>query len=214
MSYGKVAKNKNSSFAIIFSSSLGSALEFYEFTVFGFLSAIIAKTYFPSDNPLASLIATFRTFAAGFLARPLGGIIFGYVGDRLGRRLALRLSIMLMGFSTTMIGLIPSYEIIGPMAPIIIILLRILQGISAGGEFSGGLILAVEHSDPKKKNLFGSIVTSSCIVGMLPGAIVSKLVTLEGLPAWTWRLSFLSGAFLSLISFYRPEKSHGESSIS
>ena len=119
MSYGKAVKNKNSSFAIIFSSSLGSALEFYEFTVFGFLSAIIAKTYFPSDNPLASLIATFGTFAAGFLARPLGGIIFGYVGDRLGRRLALRLSIMLMGFSTTMIGLIPSYEIIGLMAPII-----------------------------------------------------------------------------------------------
>jgi len=200
---------------ILFSAMIGNALEFYDFTLYGFFAGIIAPIFFPAENEQASIIASFGAFAIGFLARPIGGLIFGYIGDTYGRKKALTLSIILMATPTALIGLLPTYEQIGIFAPAILIACRLLQGLCAGGEYNGAGLFVVEHAAPGKKGLYGAILTSAGMFGAILSTIVGALCTQEyipfttiEIPAWSWRIPFVFGLVAGLIGYYIRKRIH------
>jgi len=187
---------------IITAAMIGNSLEYYDFTLFVFLSPIISPLFFPSEDKIASIIAALGTYAVGYFVRPLGAIAFGYIGDTYGRKRALTLSILLMAIPTFMMGLLPSYATIGILAPIALILLRILQGFCTGGEYNGAGIFVVENVEPHKAGFAGGMISASSSIGALMGAMVAALCTLEVMPFWTWRIAFLFGIVVGLIGFY------------
>src|SRR5689334_14078281 len=131
---------------VIISGMIGNGLEWYDFALYGQMAALIGAQFFPQSDPTAQLLASYGAFAAGFLARPFGGILFGWIGDKMGRRRALSLSVLLMAAATGAIGLMPTYAHVGVFAPLLLVLVRILQGLSIGGEFSGAIAYMVEHA--------------------------------------------------------------------
>jgi len=183
-------------------SIFGGALEFYVFQLFGFFAPILGKLFFPSDNHIVSTLFGFGLFAVGFLTRPLGGIIFGYIGDHFGRKISLYSSLILMGTTTLLIGLMPSYEQIGIVAPLLILSLRLLQGISVGGELPGGLVFAIEHANPKYTGFVGGSLEAGYSGGTVLGALSGLIYSLPGMPDWSWRMFFIFGFVLSLIGLY------------
>ena len=189
---------------IIISGMIGNALEWYDYALYAQFAYIIGEKFFPQTEFVE--ILTFAVFAAGFIVRPLGGIMFGQIGDRLGRRIALVLGILLMAIPTAGIGLLPSYESIGIAAPIILVIIRLIQGFSLGGEFSGCIAYIVEHSPADKRGLAGSASFVSMCLGMLLGLIVANLFTYflseEALKSWGWRVPFIAGLFIGLIGLY------------
>lgn len=193
-------------FSVIASSSLGTALEFYDFTLYGVFAGIIAQLYFPTTDLTASLIASWGAFAAGFLMRPFGAIIFGYVGDRYGRKKALTLAILCMGGPTLIIGLLPTYQTLGLLAPTVLILCRLLQGLCTGGEYNGAAIFSIEHLGKDKAGLSGGLITCACGLGVLGATAAGAIVTTQGMPEWAWRIPFVGGALLSGIGFYIRRK--------
>ncbi len=195
MNMRKQAKN----FAAAF---MGTALEFYDFALFGLLAPILSKLFFPKEDLTVALIASYSIFAAGFLIRPLGGVVFGYVGDTFGRKKAMLISIMAMMIPTSMIGLLPTYDQVGLIAPLILCICRLVQGLCAGGEFSGAAIFVIEHADNKHKYISGSLVTASSVVGMFAASIMASLCALETMPEWGWRIPFLLSVPIGLIGFY------------
>ena len=190
----------------IATSMVGNLFEWYDYALFGYFAPIIGKLFFPSTDKTVELIAAFGVFAAGFLVRPLGGIIFGHIGDRLGRKHALLLTIMFMAIPTTIIGLLPSHEQIGISASILLILMRMLQGISMGGNYGGSITFSTEHTPGKNRGLVGSLAVTSCLVGILLGsttaALFSHLLTEQELYTWGWRIPFLMGIFICLVGLY------------
>jgi MFS family permease len=184
---------------------IGTVLEWYDFIVYGTAAAIILNTlFFPSDDPLVGTLAAFATYAVGFLARPLGGLVLGRLGDRVGRRSVLVLTLFLMGAATTAIGLLPSYEQVGVLAPILLVLLRLVQGFGAGGEYAGAVVLSVEHADPRRRGLAGSAAPLGFAVATLLGNGVFFLFLLlppEQFAAWGWRVPFLLGAACVLVGW-------------
>lgn len=193
----KDIKNK-----IFISSMLGSALEFYDFALYGFFAPWIAPLFFPATDPMVSTIAAFGVFSLSFFTRPIGGIIFGYLGDRYGRKRALSLSILLMAIPTCAIGLLPTYQQIGVMAPLLLMASRLLQGICAGGEFSGAAIFVLEHTDNNRKGLMGGLLISGCMVGLLLGSGMNAILANYSNIADTWRIPFLLGIIPGVIGFY------------
>lgn len=191
-----------SKFKLLLVSAFGNALEFYDFTLYGVFAAVIATHFFPSTDPTAALLASWGAFGAGFLMRPFGGSIFGYIGDKFGRKRALTLSIILMGVPTLIIGLVPDYHSIGLWAPMILFLCRLLQGICTGGEYNGAAIYALEHMGKSYPGFAGGLITGSCVVGALAATYLGRLVLGEGMPHWAWRIPFIMGAFISFIGFY------------
>ncbi len=187
---------------IVAASMIGNILEFYDFTLFGFLSPILAPLYFPAADPLTSLIAALATYGVGYFMRPLGAIFFGYLGDRFGRRKALSLSIILMSIPTVMIAFLPTYEQIGIIATLILFILRLLQGFCTGGEYNGAGIYVVENVNVKKTGFFGSLITISSAIGGLLGSMVSSIVTMPIMPSWGWRIAFLVGGIIGAIGLY------------
>lgn len=189
---------------IVISGMIGNALEWYDYALYAQFSYIIGLKFFPKTDFVE--ILTFAVFAAGFVVRPLGGIIFGQIGDRFGRRIALVLGIMLMAIPTAGIGLLPSYDSIGIAAPIILVIIRLLQGFSLGGEFSGCIAYIVEHSPADKRGLAGSAAFVSMCLGMLLGLIVAQSFTYilseENLLSWGWRIPFIAGLFIGLVGLY------------
>ena len=181
---------------------MGTALEFYDFALFGLLAPVFSTLFFPKEDPIAALIASYGIFAAGFLIRPLGGIVFGYIGDTFGRKRAMVISIIAMMLPTSLIGFLPTYEQIGLLAPIILTLCRLLQGLCAGGEFSGAAIFVIEHAQENKKYFSGSLVTASSVIGMLAASTMASLCALEGVPTWGWRIPFLLCIPIGLLGFY------------
>jgi len=144
---------------IAFAGSIGTIIEWYDFLIYGTASALVFNTlFFPKIDPKIGTLAALGTFAVGFVARPVGGLIFGHFGDRLGRKSMLTLSMVLMGLSTAAIGLLPTYARIGIWAPILLVLLRIVQGIALGGEWGGASLMVLEHAPPARRGLFGSFV--------------------------------------------------------
>ncbi len=174
---------------VVISGMIGNALEWYDYALYAQFAYIIGLKFFPKTEFIE--ILTFAVFAAGFVVRPLGGIIFGQIGDRLGRRKALVLGILLMAVPTAGIGLLPSYNSIGIAAPIILVIIRLLQGFSLGGEFSGCIAYIVEHSPADKRGLAGSAAFVSMCMGMLLGLGVAQAFTYflseESLLSWGWR---------------------------
>lgn len=150
---------------VITASMVGGTLEVYDLTVYGLMASILAPIFFNPANLFSSLIQSYGAFCVGFLARPLGAILFGYLGDFFGRKKALVLSALLMAFSTLALGLLPTYESIGIWASLSVFIIRILQGISVGGEYTGGLILAIEHTPPEKRGKAGGLVVAGYMGG-------------------------------------------------
>jgi MHS family proline/betaine transporter-like MFS transporter len=189
---------------IVISGMIGNALEWYDYALYAQFAHIIGLKFFPESEIVE--ILTFAVFAAGFVIRPLGGIIFGHIGDKFGRRIALVIGIMTMAIPTAGIGLLPSYEVIGLMAPIILVIIRLIQGLSLGGEFSGCIAYIVEHSPPEKRGLAGSASFVSMCLGMLLGLAVATLfkymLSEEDLLAWGWRIPFVAGLFIGLVGLY------------
>jgi MHS family shikimate/dehydroshikimate transporter-like MFS transporter len=153
---------------IVVSSVIGTAVEWCDFLIYGTASALIfSKLFFPLSDPALSTIAAFGTYAVGFLARPLGAAIFGHFGDRVGRKAMLAMTIVIMGLGTFLIGLLPTYEDIGIAAPILLVLLRLLQGIGLGGEWGGAVLMVVENAPAKSRGLFGSMVQLGYPIGQI-----------------------------------------------
>jgi len=193
-----------STFHLVSALIIGNILEWYGFTVFVQFN-FAALQFFPPQSPLAQLIISASMFAVGFILRPLGGIFFSHFGDKVGRLNTLVLSVLLILIPTLLIGLLPSYQVIGIAAPIILILLRLMQGFSAGGEFPGSIAFAVEHASPKHRGLLGSIPFAGAFAGMLLAAIVHSILSLffsgAQITAWAWRLAFLFSAVLTLVGY-------------
>jgi MFS transporter, MHS family, proline/betaine transporter len=189
---------------VVISGMIGNALEWYDYALYAQFAYIIGLKFFPKTDFVE--ILTFAVFAAGFIVRPLGGVVFGYIGDRMGRRIALALGIILMAIPTAGIGLLPSYDSIGIAAPLILTFIRLVQGLSLGGEFSGCIAYIVEHSPAEKRGLAGSASFVSMCLGMLMGLIVAQCFTYflseEELMSWGWRTPFVFGLFIGLVGSY------------
>lgn len=194
---------------VVIAGMLGNALEWYDYALYAFTTLIISKLFFPAGNETAHLLATLGIFAVGFVARPFGGIFFGVIGDRFGRRKALVLSIFMMAIPTGCIGLLPTYEHIGILAPVLLTIIRVLQGLSLGGAFSGSMTFLVEHAPAGKRGAVGSASVVSLILGFMIGSLVCLAVkaplTVEQYENWGWRIPFILGIAISLIGFYIRE---------
>lgn len=181
----------------------GNVLEWYDFAVYGFYAPIIGKLFFPSDDPTVSLIASFGAFAAGFLMRPIGGFIFGHIGDRIGRKATLVLSVLLMAIPTGLIGILPDHATIGAAAAFLMVGMRMLQGLSVGGEYTGSVVFLAEHAPIKKRGLFCSWTQVGATGGVLLGsgisALISHLLTDAQVADWGWRLPFLFGILVGIV---------------
>ena len=191
---------------VLISSFLGNALEFYDFTLYGVFASLLAVQFFPASNPFNSLLASWGAFAIGFLMRPFGATLFGFIGDKFGRKKALGLSIISMGVPTLILGLLPTYGTIGIMAPLILVTCRLLQGLCTGGEYNGSAIFSIEHHSGKGKGFISGIITSSCVLGALSATGVGYITLHYGNPEWGWRIAFLGGAFISFIGFFIRNK--------
>ncbi|MCW5626663.1 MAG: MHS family MFS transporter [Burkholderiales bacterium] len=187
-------------------SAVGSALEWYDFFIYGTAAALVfGDLFFPSLDPVMCTLAAFATFGVGFAARPIGGIVFGQIGDRIGRKPVLVLTLLLVGGGTFLIGLLPTYDSIGLWAPALLVLLRLVQGFGAGAEYGGAVLLAVEYAPPGKRGLYGSWAPIGVTVGNLVAAGVFAVVSLmpqEQFLAWGWRIPFLLSIVLVVVGFY------------
>lgn len=185
---------------IVWASVLGTVIEWYDFLIYGTAAALVFnKLFFPSLDATAGTLAAFATYAVGFLARPLGGAIFGHYGDRLGRKAMLTMTMLIMGAGTFLIGCLPTYQSIGIWAPILLVLLRLLQGIGLGGEWGGAVLMVIEHAKRDQRGFYGSLVQIGFPAGI--AASTATFLALSYLPeadflAWGWRLPFLASAFL------------------
>ncbi|MDI9817803.1 MULTISPECIES: MFS transporter [unclassified Legionella] len=185
----------------VFVATVGTFLEWAEFTYYAYIANVIAALFFPEFASHLALIATFSVFALGYCFRPLGSLFFGYLGDKMGRRAALQSSIMLMGVSSLLIGCLPTYESIGILAPILLALLRCIQGFAVSGEFNGSAIYLIEH-DSERPCQAGSWTGFASALGMMFGGLMSTLIYLPGMPDWSWRIPFLLGGLSCFCAMY------------
>lgn len=191
---------------VAFSSLLGTIIEYYDFLLYSTMAALVfGRVFFPEASPAVGTIAAFGTLAAGYVARPLGALVFGHFGDRLGRKSMLILSMGLMGVASFLIGVVPSYAAIGVAAPVILVLLRVAQGIAVGGEWGGAALMVIEHAEPHRRGTWAAIMQLGTPLGFLLStaavALVSRLSTDDFL-AWGWRLPFLASAVLLVVGLY------------
>jgi MFS transporter, MHS family, proline/betaine transporter len=190
---------------VLAASSVGSFVEWFDFTVYGFTASVLASVFFPPDKQVAALLATFAIYAVAFFARPLGAVVFGWIGDRRGRRPALASSILLMGTATLLIGVLPGYATIGALAPALLLVLRVLQGISGGGEFAGALTYTLEHAPDGKRGRWLGIVAGVTLLSTAAGtALVVSLraANEEWFVGGGWRVAFIVGGLLAMVGLY------------
>lgn len=187
-------------------TGVGNFMEWFDFGVYGFVATSIGRAFFPSGSATASLLSSLAVFGVAFFFRPLGGVVFGAIGDRFGRRPALAAEIVLMGAVTTLIALLPSAKVIGIAAPILLVVLRCLQGLSVGGEWTGSSAFLVEHSPPRWRGVYGSVISATAALGALGGGLVGLILTLSlpagAIDAWGWRIPFLLAAPIAAVGFY------------
>ncbi len=191
---------------IIFAGIIGNVIEYYDFALIGFLAVIMGQLFFPSNDPFLSLLGSFGAFAVGMIMRPIGAIFFGHIGDKVGRRYALLGSLAMMALPTFLIGFLPTYTQIGIMAPIMLILLRMIQGFSVGGEYASSIVYLVEESPAGHANLYGSFVSTGAKLGMALGSgfcgILLGYFGENGMIEWGWRIPFWGSMALALIGVY------------
>ena len=192
---------------VVSASMLGTTVEWYDFFLYGVASAIVLpQVFFPAADPLAGTLLSLGTFAIGFVARPVGGLVFGHYGDRLGRKKLLVLSLLMMGLSTFAIGLLPGYATIGAAAPAILVLLRLVQGFAIGGEWGGAILIVAEHGDARRRGFWSSWPQAGAPAGQLLAngllAVLALVQSEEAFESWGWRIPFLLSAVLVVIGFY------------
>lgn len=191
---------------VVVATSIGTFIEMYDAVLYGYFATIIAAQFFPSTDPTASLLATFAIFAVGFLVNPVGAVVFGHVGDRAGRRTSLAASLLLMTFATVAFGLLPTYAQVGVLAPLLLLICRILQGLAVSGEIPGAWLLTTEYASHGRR---GRTVAVNNVAGTLAGAaaattglILARVLPPEDLASWGWRAAFLATAPLGLVGIY------------
>lgn len=191
---------------VIVASSAGMLVEWYDFYIFGSLATIIATKFFPAGNPALALISTLATFAVGFVVRPFGALVFGRIGDLIGRKRTFMVTLLIMGISTVLVGLVPEYETIGIMAPILVLILRLLQGLALGGEYGGAASFVAEHAPAHRRGYLTSWIQTTAAGGIFVSLLVIFLIrqamTKEAFEDWGWRVPFLISAVLVIISYY------------
>ena len=192
---------------VITASSVGTLIEWYDFYIFGSLSTIIAAKFFPSENPTAALLSTLATFAAGFIVRPFGALVFGRLGDIIGRKYTFLLTLVLMGGSTFLIGLVPSYATIGGWAPFLVLMLRLLQGLALGGEYGGAATYVAEHSPASRRGFYTSWIQTTATLGLfLSLGVILSIRRVVGVTEFTegngWRYPFLLSIILVIVSIF------------
>ena len=203
----ETSKQRSSLTRVIASSLIGTTIEWYDFFLYGSAAALVFnKLFFPKFDPLVGTLLAFATYAVGFVARPLGGIVFGHFGDRIGRKKLLMWSLLMMGLATLLIGLLPGYDSIGIWAPIGLIVLRVLQGFAVGGEWGGAVLMAAEHGDAKRRGYWASWPQAGVPLGLLLSAGILALMAGIQTPAdferWGWRVPFLLSAILVVVGWY------------
>src|SRR5918912_387748 len=191
---------------VIAASSVGTMIEWYDFYIFGSLAAIISTEFFPGGNPTAAFLKTLATFAVGFAVRPFGALVFGRVGDLVGRKFAFLVTLLIMGGSTAAIGFLPGYGTIGIAAPITLVVLRLLQGLALGGEYGGAAVYVAEHSPDDRRGFFTSFIQTTATLGLFVSLLVILVVRSavgeEAFRAWGWRIPFLLSVVLVGFSYY------------
>jgi MFS transporter, MHS family, shikimate and dehydroshikimate transport protein len=192
---------------VVVASMIGATIEWYDFFLYGVIAGIVFnKLFFPASDPLVSTLLAYATFAVGFVARPLGGVIFGHYGDRLGRKNMLVMTLLIMGVATFLIGLLPSYQEIGVAAPVLMLVLRVLQGIGLGGEWGGAVLMTYEYAEPHRRGLFASLPQIGLSIGLCLAsgvvALFSYLLSDAQFLAWGWRVAFLLSVILVGIGIY------------
>ena len=196
---------KTSLTSVIGASSVGTMIEWYDFYIFGSLATVISTKFFPQDNPTAAFLSTLATFAAGFVVRPFGALFFGRLGDLIGRKYTFMVTLLLMGGATFLIGCIPSYETIGFMAPVLILLLRLLQGLALGGEYGGAATYVAEHSPNGQRGFMTAWIQTTATVGLFVSLLVimgtRAALSAEDFDAWGWRVPFWVSILMVLISY-------------
>ncbi|UPK72422.1 MFS transporter [Chitinophaga filiformis] len=200
------SKFTQSIWQVILASSAGTLIEWYDFYIFGSLSAIISQKFFPPSNPDLAYIATLATFAVGFIVRPFGALVFGRLGDLVGRKYTFLLTLMIMGGSTFAIGLIPSYESIGILAPVIVLVLRLLQGLALGGEYGGAATYVAEHSPHHQRGYYTSFIQTTATLGLFVSLAVILItrtsLSTDAFNSWGWRIPFWLSVVLVIMSYY------------
>lgn len=197
---------KQSAIKSLLSSSIGNVLEWYEYTLYAYFATVISKLFFPLENHFVAMLMTFSTFAIGLAARPIGGIIFGYMGDRFSRKQTLMLTMLLMSIPTLLIGCLPTYQQIGIAAPVLLILLRIMQGVALGGEFGASCVYLYESVPLNRRGFFGTLALTGVGLGLVLSSctifIVESFASEEAVYAYAWRLPFFISVLGSFIAFY------------
>ena len=192
---------------VVASALVGATIEWYDFFLYGVVAGLVFnKLYFPSGDPVISTLLAYTTFAVGFVTRPLGGVIFGHFGDKLGRKSMLIMTLMIMGVATFLIGLIPTYDQIGIWAPLLLLLMRICQGIGLGGEWGGAVLMAYEYAPKEKRGFYASLPQVGLAIGLCLAsgvvALLSSLLTDQQFLAWGWRTAFLLSAVMVFVGMY------------
>ena len=191
---------------VIGASAAGTMIEWYDFYIFGSLAAIMSGLFFPKENPTAGFLLTLATFATGFAVRPFGAIVFGRIGDLVGRKYAFLVTLLIMGGATFMIGLLPTYETIGFAAPLILVALRLLQGLALGGEYGGAAVYVAEHVPDNRRGFYTSFIQTTATLGLFVslGVILAVRLSMteDDFRSWGWRIPFLLSIFLVLMSLY------------
>jgi MHS family proline/betaine transporter-like MFS transporter len=191
---------------VIVAGAIGNVLEWYDFAIYGYFATSIGRAFFPKEDPVAQVLAAFGIFAVGYLMRPVGGALVGSIGDKLGRRAALTFSVTAMAIPTFLVGVLPGYQVLGMMAPVVLTLLRMIQGLSVGGEYTTSIVFMVEHAPPGRRGLIGAMGCCGAVGGILLGSATGALLT-NVLPAdvmqdWGWRVPFLLGLLVGLAGFF------------
>src|SRR5215510_11549586 len=197
---------------VVFASSLGTVFEWYDFYLYATLAPFFGALFFPSGNATGQLLSSFATYAAGFLVRPFGALVFGRLGDLVGRKYTFLLTIVVMGASTFAVGLLPTYEYVGILAPILLVTLRLLQGLALGGEYGGAATYVAEHSTDRDRGYATSWIQTTATVGFFLSLLViggcRSSISADGFKAWGWRIPFLLSLVLLVFSVYIRMKLH------
>ena len=197
--------NSGSMSRTIVVGAIGNVLEWFDFAIYGYFAAAIGRTFFPNEDPVAQLLAAFGIFAVGFLMRPVGGALIGHIGDKYGRRAALTFSVAAMAIPTFLVGALPGYQVLGMAAPILLTLLRMIQGLSVGGEYTTSIVFMVERAPPGRRGFIGAMAGCGAVGGILlgsaTGTLLASTMSAEALETWGWRIPFLLGLLVGFAGF-------------
>ena len=191
---------------VIAAGAIGNVLEWYDFAIYGYFATAIGRTFFPREDPVAQVLSAFGIFAVGYLMRPIGGAVVGYIGDKYGRRAALTFSVTAMAIPTFLVGVLPGHGLLGILAPILLTMLRMIQGLSVGGEYTTSVVFMVEHAPPGRRGVVGAVACCGAVGGILlvsaTGALLAEVMTAEALETWGWRIPFMLGLLVGMAGYF------------